>query len=423
MLFRVLPKEQIGVWVLFLSITSIVEVGRIGLLQNALVKFLSTQQGEEAGRITTASFLLNGILTSLIVVMFLLLSPVAADWFQAPELVGLFKIYCLTTVALIPFFQCNYVQQANLDFKGIFWGNFVKGGVLFSYIAWLFFQKQPVPLVSLALAQVAAAVAASVVAWLFAKKFTRFSQKVDWAWVKRLFDYGIFVFGTNLSTQIFKNIDKLLLGGLPGGGTAAVALYDAAIKVTNLTDVPTASMATMLFPQSARRVQDGKDALKQLYEKAVGAILAFMLPCIAGVMLLAEWIIGIVAGPGYEEAANLLRITILFGFFMPYAVQFGTVLDSMGRPEVNFVYTILSLLLATLLNLVFIWKMGAYGAAIGSLLAYAITFVFMQAYLRKHLGINALKPFGYMVGFYQQAFGFAMKLAKNARHAAAVVEK
>jgi O-antigen/teichoic acid export membrane protein len=413
LLFRLMPQAQFGIWVLFLSITSIIEVGRVGLLQNALVVFLSTKEGGEAGRITTASFVLNGMLTSGIVLLLLGLSPLAARLFDAPELSVLLKIYCFTTIALIPFFQCNYIQQANLDFKGIFWGNLIKGGVLFGFILFLFLAKKQVHLVSLAWVQVVAAVLASGVAWGFAKKFVKFSRHIDWAWMKHLFNYGIYVFGTNLSTQIFKNTDKLLLGSLPGGGKVAVALYDAAIRVTNLTDVPTSSMATMLFPQSARRVKEGKEAIKQLYEKAVGAILAFMIPCIAGVMVLADWIILVVAGKEYAEAAGLLRITILFGLFMPYAVQFGTVLDSIGKPKINFVFTLGSLVLTVLLNLVFIRQYGAYGAAVGTLLAYCLTFVLMQFFLYKHLNVNSLKPFFYMIEFYKTIFSFGLNRFRN----------
>lgn len=410
LLYRAIPNQaDFGVWVLFLSIVSVIEVGRIGLLQNALVKFLSTGADEETGKITTASFVLNGLLTLLIVLICLGLSPLVAKIFKAPELSQLFKIYCLTTVALIPFYQCNYIQQANLDFKGIFWSNVVKGGLLFAFIAYLFIGKLEVKLPDLALVQTVAAVAASGASWYFARKYARFSKQIDWAWVKKLFGYGKFVFGTNISTQLYKTVDKLLLGSLPGGGMVAVALYDAAIRITNLTDVPTASMATMLFPQSSRRMNEGPAAIKQLYEKAVGAILAFMLPCILVVLFMADWLILITAGKAYSEAANVLRVTILFGFFMPFAVQFGTVLDSIGRPQVNFVYTLLSLLLTALLNWLLIPKTGVMGAALGTLVAYSITFVFMQLYLNKILKINPFMPFAYMVGFYGKLIGLVQK--------------
>ncbi len=400
-LFRMISQEQFGIWVLFLSITSVIEVGRVGLLQNALVRYLSTKEDEETGKITTASFALNGMMTALIVLLLLGIAPLLARWFEAPVLKTLFRIYCLTTVAMIPLLQCNYIQQANLDFKGIFWGSFVKSGIFFGFVVVLFLTGREVNLVELAKVQILGVVLGLVVSWFFAKKYARFSRSVDWTWVRRLFDYGIYVFGTNLSTQLYKNVDKLLLGSLPGGGKVAVALYDAAIRVSNLTDVPTASMAAMLFPQSARRMKEGRAAVKQLYEKAVGAIMAFMVPCIIGVLIFADWIILIVAGREYADAANILRITIFFGLFMPYAVQFGTVLDSIGRPKINFIYTICSLALTALFNYVLIQKYGAIGAALGTLLAYFATFVFMQIYLHKHLKVNPLKPFAYMLDYYK----------------------
>ena len=194
---------------------------------------------------------------------------------------------------------------------------------------------------------------------------------------------------------------------------AAVAIYEAAIKVTNLTDVPTASMANILFPQSARRSEQGKEAVKQLYEKAVGAILAFMVPAILFVLLFADWIIFVVAGEDYAGWGNVLRITIFFGLLMPYVVQFGTVLDSMGKPNVNFAYTLLSLVFTIVFNLAFITLFGVYGAAIGTLSAYILIFVIMQFYLRKHLNVNPLKPFSYMVGFYKQLFVFSVNGIRN----------
>lgn len=414
LLVRVLPdKESYGAWVLFLSIVSIIEVGRIGLLQNALVKFLSSENSDEAGRITTASFVLNGLLTLMIVLLCLGLSPLAAKVFDTTDLALLLKIYCLTTVALIPFYQCNYIQQANLDFKGIFWSNVVKGGILFFFILYLFIEKKAVNLADLAITQVVAAVASSIVSWMFAKRYAKFSRTIDWTWVGKLFSYGKFVFGTNISTQLYKTVDKLLLGSLPGGGKAAVAIYDAAIRISNLTDVPTASMASMLFPQSSRRGKQSTAAVKDLYEKAVGAILAFMVPCIIFVLLFADWLIYLTAGVAYAESGSLLRITILFGLFLPYAVQFGTVLDSTGKPQVNFAYTLFSLVLTGVLNLLFIPKMGVTGAAIGTLIAYAITFVVMQLYLHKTLNVNPLNPYRYILPFYGKIYHIAKQKISN----------
>lgn len=414
LLFRILSQTEFGIWVLFLGITSILEVGRIGLLQNGLVKYLSTNENEdEKGRITTASLILNLMLTGLIVLLLYFGGGLIAQWMEVPELEKLLTIYCLTTVLLIPFFQSNYVQQAALDFKGIFWGNFVKGGVLFGYIFWLFISDTKIELVNLAYCQLAAAIAASVVSFLFAKKFLRFSRTIDRAWITKLWNYGIYVFGTNFCTQLFKNVDKFLLKILPTGGLVAVALYEAAIRVTNLTDVPTASMANILFPQSARRSEEGGNAVRDLYEKAVGAILAFMIPAIIFVLIFADWIVFIVSGAEYAEAANVLRITIFFGLFMPYAVQFGTVLDSIGKPNINFYYTLLSLVFTVVFNFIFISIYGVHGAALGTLSAYVCIVVLMLIYLKKNIGVSPFRPFNYMIDFYGQIWNMGNTFRKN----------
>ncbi|HEY9706010.1 MAG TPA: hypothetical protein V6C58_26480, partial [Allocoleopsis sp.] len=70
-LFRVLDKETFGVWVLFLTITSFIEIGRTGLLQNGLITFLNTSEKSEHAKINTASLFLN---MSLSIVFVLLLT-------------------------------------------------------------------------------------------------------------------------------------------------------------------------------------------------------------------------------------------------------------------------------------------------------------------------------------------------------------
>lgn len=405
LLFRGLSKSDFGYWVAFLTIVAILEVGRIGLLQNALVKYLTTCEKEDYGKIITASVILNVLLTAVIVATLYFVGPLICIWLNAELLIPLVKIYCLTTVCLIPYFQFNFIQQSNLDFKGIFWSSFSKQGLMFCYVLFLFLFASEISLTQLAVFQIITACVGSFVSFWFARKYLSFNKEIDWDWVEKLFHFGKYVFGTNLSTMLYKSIDKMMLLAIPVAGPVAVAIYEAAIKVTNFTDVPTFSMANILFPQSAKRLKEGgKVEVKKLYEKAVGAILTIMVPCIIGVMILSEWIIGILAGSEYFEAANLLRWTILYGLFMPFAVQFGTVLDSMGKPKINFYFTLGSMLLNIALNYYFITRYGVYGAAFGTLMTYAITFVFMQALLYKELNIKAYRAFYYMFEFYKKAF-------------------
>ncbi|MEL6924960.1 MAG: flippase [Bacteroidota bacterium] len=400
-----LDKADWGTWVIFLVTTSFIEVGRSGLLQNALVKYLTTCEQEEYGVITTASLFTNVVLTALSILLLFAIAEPLALWQDAPILATLVRIYAITTVVLIPLQQFNFIQQGNLDFKGIFWSNFTKQGLFFFFIAITFLSGNMLTLVDLAKAQIGCAVAGAIVSFAFAKRYLQFSRTLDFAWVKKLFSFGKYVFGTNLSAMLYKSIDKYMLGYLVG--PAFTGAYENAVRVTNLAEVPTFSIAQIVFPQGAKKIKsEGKPALKALYEKSVGAIFAIILPFIIFVFLFPDFIINTIA-PKWTETIPVLRLTILYGLFLPFAIQFGTVLDAMGRPKINFYFTILGAGLNIIFNYLFISKYGLIGAAYGTLTTYSITFLLNQIVLYRVLKVKAWNVFGYMFRFYTNGIQLA----------------
>lgn len=76
-------------------------------------------------------------------VLLLVLAKPASVLFEAPALATLLSIYAITTFLLTPHFQLTFLQQANMDFKGVFWSNIVKQGTLFGFIMALLFFKTP----------------------------------------------------------------------------------------------------------------------------------------------------------------------------------------------------------------------------------------------------------------------------------------
>jgi lipopolysaccharide exporter len=71
--------------------------------------------------------------------------------------------------------------------------------------------------------------------------------------VKKLFHYGKYVFGTNISSMIYTSIDQMMLGYLMP--VSAVAIFNTANRVTNFVEVPLSSVAAIVFPQSAKRIE------------------------------------------------------------------------------------------------------------------------------------------------------------------------
>ena len=164
-----------------------------------------------------------------------------------------------------------------MDFQGIFWAGFAKQFLFFCYVLYLFLFNVEFGLIDLAIFQIVAFGAGLGIAFFFAKPYLRFSKKIDWSWVKKLFSFGKYSVGTNLSSMLYKSMDKMMLGSMVSG--AAVAIYEIAIKVTGLLEIPTLSAAPVIFPKSAQNAaKNGLLAAASLYEKSVGLILALIVP-------------------------------------------------------------------------------------------------------------------------------------------------
>lgn len=421
-LLRMLNKDDWGTWALFITVSSTIEVARNGLIQNALVKHLASSEKEEHGAITTASVALNIILTAFSVLLLLGLSGWLSRLWSAPALNDMLKIYSLTTVMLIFLSQLIFIQQANFDFRGNFWGNFVRQGSWFAFVVVCFFTNTGVTLISLSWFQVLAAALGGATSYFFGKKYVSVSGKLDWGWVKKLFHFGKFTLGTNLSTMLYKFVGTWMIGWLTKS-PASAGVFDLANRIANLLEVPTATMANIVFPQSARRaVTDGLGAVKYLYEKSVGIVLAIIFPMVVLIWIFAEQGVFIVAGKDYAETVPILKLTLIAGLLVPFSRQFGTILDSMGKPKTNLYFVIVSTALNILFNYILITRYGVIGAAYGAVLTAALRLGLNQYILRKILNVRFLAPFAYAKEFYERCFTFTLNFIRKitGRHRSAL---
>jgi len=409
LLVRGLTRQLFGIWTIFLIITSIIEVLRFGLIQNALIKYLSTQEDQKIkGRINTASVILNLLVTLLTSLVVFILAQVADKAFQVHVLDQILYLFIFTNVALIPMVQFQVIQQANLDFKAIFLSNLLRSGIFFGYVLYVYLQEEPFSLMYLAVVQIISAMAASVLAIFLGKKYLVFSGKLDRNWLKELFWYGKYVLGTNIGSMLNKSIDQLMLGLILN--PVATAIYGTAIKIANLIEVPTQSVAAIVFPKSAQIAEKkGSGSVKGLYEKSVGVILALIIPGILFVLLFPKFVLEVVAGDKYLDAVPLLRLTMLYGLLIPFARQFGVIMDSLGKPQVNFFMVIASAFLNVIFNYIFIKMMGITGAAYATLTTLFLLFLANQYILYKEIGSS---PFNALY-YSQKVYGNGFRLLWN----------
>jgi lipopolysaccharide exporter len=398
-LVRLLSKNDFGIWTLFMSTFTILEAVRSGLIQNALIKFISSSDKEHHRDITTASFAISGVVSIISVVAIFIFAPLLSKLWNSPELTSLLYVYTIIYVFSGVQAQLNAVEQANLRYNGIFIAGLVKQTTFFIFILVCYIFSFEVKLIYLVWVQIFSAFVAMILAYNFVRHHIELSIQISKNWVQKLFGYGKYAFGTLISSLLSSTIDQMMLGAMLS--PAASGAFNIAVRITNLIDIPGNAIATIVFPQSAKRMEvDGTSAVKYLYEKSVGTTLALVLPVVIFLYLFSDIVITTIAGDKYKDSIPLLQVTLLYCLLIPYGRQFGNILDSIGKTRITFLVVFQTASLNLVLNYFFIARLGVMGAAYATLCSNLIGFIVAQIILKKEINVNLWNTLIYAYKFY-----------------------
>ncbi|MBY0424752.1 MAG: flippase, partial [Cytophagales bacterium] len=408
LLIRMQSKQEFGVWALVVTITALLEVARNGLIQNGMIKFTIGAKEDEQPAIQSAALFLNVVLTLFSCVFLIVSGPFFGKLWNSPGISDILNIYCLTAISLIPFQQFSYLQQAKFDFKSLSIMYMIRQGSFFGVILIHYIMFKHISVESLAWWLFFSSVISSIAGYFMVKKYFYFNMNPSKFWVKKLFHYGKYSFGTNVSGMIFNGIDQMALGALTS--TADVAIYNACAKVNNLIEVPISTVSSIVFPQTSLKASENNDqAIKSLYEKSVAALLALILPFVVIALIFPALFLHIIAGEAYTSYTQVLSIILVFSFLQPFNRQFGTVMDSIGKPKVNFWVITASAGLNLVLNFTLIPMFGIYGAGLATCISLVLAVTFNLWMLNKLLGVTVKNIVLEMGSVYAQCWNFCLK--------------
>jgi lipopolysaccharide exporter len=400
---RMMPKSEIGIWVLFTSVTAILETIRHGFIRNPFITHVVSADERDKKTVISTSLALHVVLAIIISLLLLTGAGPLSNFWDAPGLDSLFYLYALNTIIFIPFLHFEYLQTAHSNFKAIFICNLCRLGLPCLYLLVLFFTTRDVSLFDLAIVQIIATIIASILSYTFVKNDARVFEGVNRKLFKELFHFGKYTFGTNISSMFVKNTDSWMIARIIS--TTGVAAYNPALRISNLVEVPTLAIASIVFPQVPQKMKErGIEGVRDLYYKSVSLILATMIPMVVVLYVFAEEIIMLIFGPEYVDSAVIMRVTIFYTMIIPFNRQFGTLMDGLKRPKLNFYLLIMVAVLNVIFNWIFLNSFGLIGSAYGTLLSYCIVFVLNQIILYRLFKINTLKvleaiPEWYKIGW------------------------
>jgi len=401
----VLTTAEMGTWALFLTVTSVFEVTKGGLLKNAHIKYVSGSDDlQEKVSIASSSFLINVTITLLFIIFLVFFS----DWMSmklhaGTDLSTTLFWFIPGLIFMIFFSHFEAIQQSHLDFKGVLAGYLVRQVIFFTLLTCHFFSQKPFSLATLAIYSSVSVFCGSFVLYLFSRKYLHHNFNPAVKSIKKIFGYGGYIFGSGVMSNIFSNLDQIMTAAFISN--SAVAFYNTASRINGLVDIPSYAAAEVIFPKISRAVtEEGTTKVKYLYERMVGILLSFTTPAAIFIIIFPKFIITVIAGAKYIDAAPILQLYMLTGLMRPMQNQAANLLNSIGKPSLCFIINTISLIINLIISYFCLKYMGFYGAAVATLIAGAIGFTIWYFIMKKEIGMQLSKIGTYIFASYRDIY-------------------
>lgn len=394
-----------GTWALFLTVTSVFEATKSGLLKNAHIKYVSGSNNlREKVSLASSSFLINVAVTLLFIFFLLFFSDWMSMKLHAGNGLSTTLYWFIPGLIFMVFFShFEAIQQSHLDFKGVLAGYLVRQATFFTFLGASFLLKSPFTLVRLSLYLSISIFAGTFVLYLYSRKYLKHHFKPDIVSSKKIFGYGGFIFGSGIMSNIFSNIDQVMTAAFIS--SSAVAFYNTASKINGLVDVPSYAAAEVIFPKiSQASVEGGNNKVKYLYERMVGILLSFTTPAALFIIIFPKLVITIIAGSKYVAAAPILQLYMLTGLMRPMQNQAANLLNSIGKPSLCFRINTISLVINLIITYFCLKRFGFYGAAISTLIAGFIGFTIWYFVMKKEISLQLSNIVKYIFIAYKDVY-------------------
>ena len=222
-----------------------------------------------------------------------------------------------------------------------------------------------------------------------ARKYIDFKHKEPLELQKHIKNILI-IFSTNIASSIYLNLDVLMIGYF--SDNYQVGLYSAATKINIIIRSLINSASTVLMPRlTYYQSQKKQDQYLTLLQKGMQFAIMISLSCAMGLATLSKDLIHLINGIDFISAAPaccILAFNMIFSILDN--VIYTQILIPNGSEKDGCTGTIIGALSNLCLNALFIPFLGINGAAIASLIAELIVFLYFIWIMHKSLNIKFL---------------------------------
>jgi O-antigen/teichoic acid export membrane protein len=422
LLARTFPVDIFGQWVLYISSGTFIEMFRFGITNTAIIRYLSGVEKEDRLKFVGSNGLIGIVATTFIAIILwschlLFPIPIKSAGYEL-----FFTWYPLLAFVNLPLNTALVIMQADQKFGKILLVKSLNSGGFFLVLLlnYLFFDMT---LMQLVWAQLLIVLSTSILCVVNGWDGLRHIRKATKRTNKVLLDFGKYTTFTLIGTNLLRSADTLIISLSPMG-TAAVALYSIPMKLTELQQIPLRSFVATAFPKMSKASIQGKvEEVKSLFYSYSGAMTYLFVFISLVTFVFADFFVLILGGKQYMgvdpilgvNTANIVRIFSLYGLILPLDRMTGVGLDSINKPDRNFIKVLIMVIANVIGDLIaiFIFKSLAL-VAVASILFTVIGVWVGYHFLNKELHIEHRLVFSAGIDFYKEMYA---KFRKNSRRA------
>ncbi len=206
-------------------------------------------------------------------------------------------------------------------------------------------------------------------------------------WSNPIVSYGVHFTGAALCWYAYRNVDYAVVGRLLG--PVALGYYSLAFMLISMpVDKLVATCNRVSFPVFCRIAHD-RARIRDWYLRLCILFGFVATPTLVGLALAADDAVRVVLGEKWLPAVLPLQIMSLAGVIMILGSSIDVVFNALGRPDVNFRFTALSVVIYPPLFYFFGRLWGVVGVASVWAICYPIMVLLLIATTRSITGVSA----------------------------------
>lgn len=372
---RVLGAENIGIYSFTLSISAyFILFGSLGIALYGQREIAYNQKDRDKYSITFWEILLLRVITMTISLVLFYFIFARGTQYQM-----YYKILMLEIVANC--IDISWFFQGLEEFKKTVIRNMIVK--LISVICIFTFVKTPNDLHIYFWIYVLSVLVGNISLWLYLPKYLAKVKTSELNLFKH-FKPTVALFVPQIAIQVYTLLDRTMVGAIIPG-KAEVGYYDQGQKIIKILLTVITSLGTVMLPRIANTFASGeKEKITNYMKKSFNMVFILAFPMIFGIIAVSNAFVPVFFGQGYDKVAILMNvispIILLIGLSNVTGTQY--LLPTKRQKEFTISVTC-GAIVNFIMNMCLIWKFGAIGASIGTVIAELTVTLVQMYFVRK----------------------------------------